>query len=192
VTIGTSIAFTLFGFVLGRQADHFENLSLEDSLTGLRNRRGFCQRLDDEVSRAQRYRHPLALLFVDVDGLKRINDRHGHRAGDIALRHVAGAIRTELRSTDLGGRWGGDEFAILAPNTPETAALALGERIRTLISRTGPHDGPVTASVGVAVFEPARSVENVGSSSLIARADRALYEAKRAGRDCVSISRLSS
>jgi diguanylate cyclase (GGDEF)-like protein len=185
LTIGTSIAFTLFGFLLGRQADRFENLSLEDSLTRLKNRRGFCRRLDEELLRAKRYRHPLALLFVDVDGLKRINDRHGHRAGDTVLRHVAAAIRAELRSADAAGRWGGDEFAIVAPNTPDAAAVALGERIRGLISRTGQH-GHVTASIGIAVFEPANSVEDVGTSDLIALADKALYAAKLGGRDRVS------
>lgn len=190
VTIGTSLAFTLFGFLLGRQADHFENLSLEDSLTRLRNRRGFCRRLDEELSRAKRYRHPLSLLFVDVDGLKRINDRHGHRAGDRALRHVATAIRAELRSTDVGGRWGGDEFAILAPDTPEASALALGERIRSLISRTGEH-GRVTASIGIAVLEPTHSQKEVGTADLIMLADRALYAAKLGGRDRVSWSRPS-
>lgn len=187
VTIGTAIAFTVFGFLLGRQADHFENLSFEDPLTGLKNRRGFCRHLEDELSRAKRYRHPVALLFVDVDGLKRINDRYGHRAGDTVLRHVAAAIRAELRSTDEGGRWGGDEFAILAPNTPESAALALAERIRRLISREEGH-GRVTASIGIAVFEPAPSVETVAASDLIALADRALYAAKRGGRDRVSSS----
>jgi diguanylate cyclase (GGDEF)-like protein len=188
VTLGTSIAFTLFGFLLGGQADRLEDLSLEDALTQLRNRRGFCRRLDEELSRAKRYRQPLAFLFVDVDGLKRINDRHGHRAGDAALRHVATAIQAELRSTDVGGRWGGDEFAVLAPNTPKAAALALGERIRGHISRAGQH-GHVTASIGIAAFEPAPSFDDVGTSELIVSADQALYAAKLGGRDRVSASR---
>ncbi len=185
VTIGTSIAFSAFGFVLGRMAEHFENLSLQDSLTGLRNRRGFRRALDEELSRAKRYRQPLALLFVDVDGLKRINDRQGHRAGDRALRHVATAIRAELRSTDVGGRWGGDEFAILAPHTSQAAALALGERIRRFISHVGTH-GRVTVSVGITRFEPGSCSDHVTASDLMAHADKALYAAKLAGRDRVS------
>ena len=185
VTIATSIAFTVFGSLLGGRADRLENLSFEDSLTHLMNRRGFCRRLDEELARAKRYRQALALLFIDVDGLKQVNDRRGHRAGDIALRHVATAIRAELRSTDLGGRWGGDEFVVLAPHTFGPAALALGERIRALVSRTGPH-GRVTASIGIAVFEPARSRDAVVSSDLIALADEALYAAKLGGRDRIS------
>jgi diguanylate cyclase (GGDEF)-like protein len=187
VTIGTSIAFTGFGLLLGRQADHFEDLSLEDSLTRLRNRRGCWQRLDEEFSRARRHPQPLALLFVDVDGLKQINDRRGHRAGDMALCHVATAIRAELRSTDVAARWGGDEFAIVAPNTSEGAALALGERIRHLIGREGPH-GCVTASIGLAVFDPVSALKDVAASDLIALADQALYAAKLRGRDRVSVS----
>jgi diguanylate cyclase (GGDEF)-like protein len=185
VAITTSFAFTLFGFLIGRQADHFESLSQEDSLTGLTNLRGFLQRVDEELSRAKRYRQPLALLLVDLDGLKGINDRHGHRAGDLALRHVATAIRAELRSADVGARWGGDEFAILAPNTFGAAAFKLGERVRGLISRTGPH-GPVTASIGIAVFGVAHPNDGINPLDLIGAADEALYAAKCQGRDRVA------
>jgi diguanylate cyclase (GGDEF)-like protein len=133
----------------------------------------------------------VGLLFVDIDALKQINDRRGHRAGDTALRHVARAIRAELRSTDVGGRWGGDEFAILAPNTSEAAALTLGERIRGLVSRPG-HHGLVTASIGIAVFDPAQCPDDVRGSDLIARADEAVYAAKVRGRDRVALSHAST
>jgi len=187
VTIATSIAFTLFGFLLGRQADHFERLSREDALTGLSNRRGFLRRLDQELVRAKRYRQPLALLFVDVDGFKRINDRHGHRVGDLALRHVAAAIQSELRSTDLGARWGGDEFTVLAPNTSEAAAAKFAERLRVLISRAGTH-GHVTASIGSAVFDGAPVMDHISSQDLISASDDALSAAKREGRNRVASS----
>ena len=83
---------------------------------------GSPARLDAEIKRSRRYREPLSLLFLDVDGLKNINDRHGHRAGSEALREVAGVIRAELRETDTGARWGGDEFTVIAPNTSKDAA----------------------------------------------------------------------
>jgi Diguanylate cyclase, GGDEF domain len=132
VGVSTAVAFTLFGCILGRQADRLAELSETDPLTGLSNARGFLDRLDAELARSRRYREPLGLLSVDLDGLKSINDRYGHRAGDDAIRSVADVIRSELRES-VGARWGGDEFAVLAPSTSRVAALALAERIRALI-----------------------------------------------------------
>jgi diguanylate cyclase (GGDEF)-like protein len=102
------------------------------SLTGLLNARAFDQRLHQEVARAARYGGPLALLILDLDGLKRINDQQGHLAGDRALQSVASAIRDELRDVDIAARLGGDEFGVLAPRTDGTAALVLGNRVRVL------------------------------------------------------------
>jgi diguanylate cyclase (GGDEF)-like protein len=186
VGLSTALAFTLFGFFLGREADRLMDLSEIDTLTGLRNTRGLSERLEEETARFARYHAPLALLLVDLDGLKRINDRFGHRAGDIALRRVADAIRDELRATDTGARWGGDEFAILAPNTPEPAALALAERIRALIAR---QDVPwrLTVSIGVAAADTAHADERMDPATLMHAADAALYEAKRRGRNAVAV-----
>jgi diguanylate cyclase (GGDEF)-like protein len=183
ISISTAIAFALFGFLIGRQADRLADLSESDALTGLRNTRGFSNRLNDEVTRFSRYHEPLALLFVDLDGLKQINDRYGHRAGDAALRRVAHAIRAELRRTDTGARWGGDEFAILAPNTPAPAATALAERIRALVAR---QDVPwrLTASIGLAAID--HSDELIDPAALMQMADAALYEAKRHGGNQVA------
>ena len=115
VGTSTALAFSLFGYILGRQADRLAELSETDPLTGLSNARGLFDRLDAELGRSRRYREPLALLSVDLDGLKSINDRYGHRAGDDAICSVADVIRSELRESDVGARWGGDEFAVLAP-----------------------------------------------------------------------------
>lgn len=103
-------------------------LSETDVLTGLANARGLFDRLEAELARSRRYHEPLALLLVDLDGLKRINDRHGHHAGDEAIRSLAAVIRFQLRESDVGARWGGDEFAVLAPNTSEHDAVALAAR----------------------------------------------------------------
>jgi len=180
----TALAFGLFGYVLGRHADHLAELSETDPLTGLPNARRLFDRLDAELARARRYREALALLLVDLDGLKMINDRYGHHAGDDAIRAVAEVIRSELRETDVGARWGGDEFAVLAPNTSEAAALALAERIRATIAGTGA-PWPLSGSVGVATIDPTADGEVVDSTTLMRAADRALYEAKRSGRNRV-------
>jgi diguanylate cyclase (GGDEF)-like protein len=180
VTLSTMIVFSAFGYVLGRQADALMEISRTDSLTGLRNHRAFEERLAEEVARAARYREPLSLLVVDVDGLKAINDRAGHRAGDLALTAVANALRAGARRIDFTARVGGDEFAVIAPRTDAAAAAALGERIRTLATEHGPWG--LTVSVGVATMSdgqpPATFLREV--------ADTALYAAKRAGRNRVA------
>ena len=175
-----TIAFVCVGYVLGRQADRLEAFSETDSLTRLYNARGLWKRLQAEVARAKRFREPLALLFLDLDGLKSINDTYGHVRGDVALRKVADAIRAELRTVDIGGRWGGDEFAIIAPNTSERSALALGERVRVLAAQlTSTWRG--TTSLGVATIDSADRRESFDAGALIQAADIALYEAKQQG-----------
>lgn len=189
IYVGTStvVAFTLFGYILGRQADRLAELSETDPLTGLSNARGLFDRLDAELARSRRYREPLALLSVDLDGLKSINDRYGHRAGDDAIRSLADVIRSELRESDVGARWGGDEFAVLAPSTSKVAALALAERIRALIPERSTR-WPLSASVGVATLDPKADGEVVDSATLMRAADAAMYEAKRSGRNRVVIA----
>lgn len=188
VTTSTAVAFTIFGFLLGRQADELAKLSTTDPLTGLHNARGWTRRLQEEVARYQRYHHPLALLLVDLDDLKQINDRHGHAAGSLSLRLVGGAIRSELRASDIGARFGGDEFAILAPNTSESSALALAERIRAVIARERA-PWSVTASVGVTVLNNGGRAEPIDTDALMRLADTALYQAKNQGKNTVVLIR---
>ena len=179
VTLSTVVVFSSFGYVIGRQADALVELSRTDSLTGLRNPRAFEERLAEEVARAARYREPLSLLVVDVDGLKAINDRSGHHAGDVALRAVADALRAGARQIDLTARVGGDEFAVVAPRTDAAAAAALAERIRSLVMTRG--EPRLTVSIGVVTTRegqpPAAFLREV--------ADTALYAAKRGGRNRV-------
>jgi len=180
VLLSTLAVFASFGYVLGRQADALVGLSRTDPLTGLSNTLAFDVRLHQEAARSARYRQPLALLLADVDGLKAINDRHGHRAGDLALQAVARSLRDGARQTDLAVRIGGDEFALLAPSTSRPAAVALGERIRSLVVGQGIEG--LTISLGVAILEPGRPR---AADYLREMADTALYEAKRRGRDQV-------
>jgi diguanylate cyclase (GGDEF)-like protein len=188
VFLSTFIVFSAFGFALGRQADRFADLSSTDPLTGLRNRRALYERLEGEIARAARYGQPLSLLLIDVDGLKEINDRDGHRAGDAALRDVAAAVRDGSRAADLGARWGGDEFALLAPSTSVEAASGLAERVRLLVVENARSGGRsrATVSVGVAIFD--LSGPPPTPEALVLQADEALYEAKRAGRPRIARS----
>jgi diguanylate cyclase (GGDEF)-like protein len=186
IYVGTSVAvaFALYGNLLGRHADQLAELSETDPLTGLSNARRLFSALDLELARVRRYRRPLALLLVDLDGLKGINDRYGHQAGDQAIRGLGDVIRSQLRSTDVGARWGGDEFAVLAPNTGEPAALALAERIRASIPTVSAR-WPLTGSLGVATVEPGADGDVDDAATLMRAADAALYEAKQRGRNRV-------
>jgi diguanylate cyclase (GGDEF)-like protein len=180
-----ALLFALFGYMLGRQTDALAELSETDALTNLLNARGFASRLGSEVERSKRYGEPLSLLFLDVDGLKDINDRHGHRAGSEALREVAGVIRAELRESDTGARWGGDEFTIIAPNTTKAAAMLFAERIRASIARHV-SEWPMTASIGIAAVDWSGGTGAADAQTLLRDADAAMYEAKRRGKNAVA------
>ena len=181
VAFSTLFAFVLFGLVLGRQADRLYELSTSDSLTRLRNRRAFEERLGEEFARAVRHASPLSILLVDLDRLKSLNDRHGHRVGDEALARVAAAIRGGSRAIDVAARWGGDEFALLAPDTGHEEALHLAERVRALVAEPRAAREVITVSVGVATRDAVHHVAD--PEALMRAADAALYEAKRQGRN---------
>lgn len=183
VLLSTLVVFASFGYVLGRQADALVELSRTDPLTGLGNTLAFEERLEQEAARSVRYGQPLALLLADVDGLKAINDRHGHRAGDRALQAVGRSLRDGARQTDMAVRVGGDEFAVLAPSSSRAAAVALGERIRLLVVGQGIEG--LTISLGVAILEPGRPL---AADYLREMADTALYEAKSRGRNQVVLA----
>jgi diguanylate cyclase (GGDEF)-like protein len=183
VTVSTALVFTCFGAALGRAADRLSRLASRDGLTGLLNRAGMRERIADEMRRQRRFPAPLSLLLMDVDRMKEINDTHGHAAGDEALRRVARAVDGSRRGMDAAGRWGGDEFLVLAPATDFGDAVVLASRIRRAIAeRKGAP--PVSVSIGVATL-PA-SVESPPIEELLQAADDALYEAKHAGGDQVA------
>lgn len=188
VFVATAVVFMVLGYILGRQADELRRLSTTDALSGLSNRRAFHARLREEWRRSRRYRSPLSLLLIDVDGLKDVNDAQGHAAGDRVLRSVAGAIKHTLRETDFGARWGGDEFAIIAPNTARTAAHRLGQRLLLhMKKRTHAGEDSPTASVGLAIFDPTQQASE-SIESLMRAADQALYQAKAGGRNRVRVA----
>jgi diguanylate cyclase (GGDEF)-like protein len=159
--------------------------SAEDALTGLPNRRAFEEALAREVARARRVRAPLGLVALDVDHFKRVNDTHGHAAGDAVLREVAARIAAAARAGDLVARIGGEEFAALLGGADLSAAAEAAERIRARVGEAPVAAAglalAVTVSAGVAALEPGED-----GAALLARADARLYEAKRAGRDRVA------
>jgi diguanylate cyclase (GGDEF)-like protein len=158
---------------------------LTDGLTGVHNRRYFESRCAEEVQAARRSGLPLVCLLLDVDHFKRINDTHGHPAGDAVLRYVARLIRAQLRGSDGVARYGGEEFVLLLPGTPLPAALETAERIRRVIAaQSMPVQAPeplrITVSIGVAAL-----VAGEEPAALVLRADQALYTAKQGGRNRV-------
>jgi diguanylate cyclase (GGDEF)-like protein len=169
-----------------REAQAYAQAAVIDPVSGLFNRRYFQARLEEELHRAIRQATSVALLMVDLDGFKSINDRFGHVAGDMVIRDISEILRRSVRIFDVCTRFGGEEFAVMMPGgTPESAAT-IAERIRQRVEAyqrseadlTAMH---VTASIGVAVSPP-----GVTARDLIERADRALYHAKRAGKNRVS------
>jgi diguanylate cyclase (GGDEF)-like protein len=181
VGVSTLAVFAGFGYVLGLQADKLQELARADPLTGLLNRRAFEDRLEEEFARAARFGMSLSLLVLDMDGLKELNDREGHRQGDAALRALALALKRGSRISDIGARWGGDEFVVLAPGTGRTDAFELAERIRSSVASTDPPG--LTVSIGLATVEPGDLQARPGT--LVSEADTALYAAKRLGRNRV-------
>jgi len=159
-------------------------LSVRDGLTQLYNRRFFDDRLHAEVAYARRHRTLLSLLMIDIDHFKRVNDDHGHTAGDQVLREVAATMQGRIRTEDILARWGGEEFALLAREILPAGALALAERLRLgvagLIIVHGWTRIRVTLSIGVATTEGS---PDLADTALVEAADRLLYEAKAGGRN---------
>jgi diguanylate cyclase (GGDEF)-like protein len=186
-TLMAPAALTLVRERITMQASELARATSIDPLTGLTNRREFQNRLEEELERARRHSLDLALLMIDLDGFKTINDTKGHIAGDAALQAAAKVLQRSVRKFDVCARYGGDEFAIITPGSTAPQAVQHAERIRRRIGHfqgTRGEEGPaLTASIGVAVVTPGMS-----STQLISLADRALYRAKAEGRNCVRLA----
>jgi len=162
-----------------RTQAQLEDLAIHDPLTRVLNARTFSDRLGQELRRNRRYGRPLSLLYLDLDDFKIVNDSRGHQTGDAVLRLVAEAIRGAVRQADIVGRMGGDEFAVLMPETASDVAEAAAGRLAKGL-REAFHGNPsVTASIGIVSCTDAA----VGPDDVLHKADRAMYEAKSKGKD---------
>jgi diguanylate cyclase (GGDEF)-like protein len=172
---------------LRQRNEDLDRISRTDALTGLRNRRHVEEYLAKLTSLARRKLEPIAVLVIDIDHFKSVNDEHGHDAGDAVLREVAGRMQDSVRLEDMVGRWGGEEFLVVLPNTADQGAAELAERLRQVVANTPCRlaDGDavqVTISVGCA----ASLIDDAGS--LVRSADAAMYEAKQTGRNRVVVA----
>jgi diguanylate cyclase (GGDEF)-like protein len=172
--------FALKG-AMNRHKMHLFDLANKDPLMGTYNRRFFDESIGREVERARRYARNLCLLMMDIDHFKSVNDTHGHQKGDDVLRAVAAIVMENTRSNDLVVRYGGEEIAVILPETDVEQAAVVAEKIRRRVELEAEEraDIPVTISIGIAYYGPATATVE----SLIAKADAALYVAKRRGRN---------
>jgi diguanylate cyclase (GGDEF)-like protein len=187
IRVGTAIyKFLEGGNVEALYHEEVYRTAIVDGLTQVHNRRFLMEFLERETARCRRHGRPLAVLLIDLDHFKQINDSHGHLAGDYVLREVAALIRSTVRREECCARFGGDEFLLVLPETPLENARVYGERVRGMVElgvfRFGGAMLPVTVSIGVAVL----SGETEDSAALLRRADERLYQAKSGGRNRVA------
>ncbi len=187
-----AMAFGFMSLHAGRLLDALETQAATDPLTGLLNRRGFDAALQREWRRHQRLGQGLALLMVDIDHFKQINDSQGHPIGDAALCHLAATLRHQLRPYDLIGRLGGEEFCVVLPGVNLELARQTAERLRRAPLGFVPEGEAVPVQMTVSIGVAGGSSEDAGPEALLARADRALYQAKQQGRDRVVLSEPSA
>jgi diguanylate cyclase (GGDEF)-like protein/PAS domain S-box-containing protein len=170
-----------------REASELRDLAMRDALTGLPNRRHFAMSMDSRIAELAGYSRPFGLLIADIDRFKLVNDRHGHAAGDVALRTVARTLLESSRATDDIARFGGEEFALTITDVDGAGLRVIAERFRALVERSrvraGERDLRITISLGGAMAEVGDTAE-----AIFERADAALYVAKEAGRNRVRLA----
>ena len=180
----------IFPFIIGKRlieqqeqlSKEIRNLSETDHLTAIYNRRKMTELFDREITRYKRYKYPLSIILIDIDYFKKINDQFGHNQGDTTLKEIASILKSEARESDYVGRWGGEEFLIICPETDLEGARTLAEKLRKIISEYPfTRIGHRTASFGITTCSNDSSFEN-----MINHADKALYSSKSAGRNKVA------
>jgi diguanylate cyclase (GGDEF)-like protein len=183
--VAPQIALAIERAAWQQRANQFQVMSITDPLTGLHNRRYLEARLTEELSRSKRYDYPLSFMMIDIDDFKLYNDQNGHQAGDRGLEITAQCLRSALRKVDVASRYGGEEFSILLPQTSLEEAGVIADRIRRKINSTAFEHGKsqplgaVTVSIGLSAFSPSLD----SAEAIVRAADRALYHAKRHGKN---------
>lgn len=186
-------ALQLENFDLIAKNSFLSEISAKDSLTGLYNRWYVLEKIDSEMNRALRHGYPMSVLMLDLDHFKQINDSYGHPAGDAVLKSVGLTLKESCRVYDVAGRYGGEEFCIVLPDTKVDGTNVVAERIRTRLESTqvpvgsGSKSINVTASIGIAGMDSVEANGVLSASALVERADRALYAAKHHGRNRVEL-----
>lgn len=181
ISLGFFVVVTLIVAELKRSLE--QALSQSDFLTGVGNRRAFYQQAELEKNRARRYLHPLTLAYLDLDNFKQVNDRYGHQVGDLLLHSVAQTLLNSIRQTDLVARMGGDEFALLLPETgPEAAQVVVGKIREALMELMHKSGWPVTFSIGVVTFLSAPD----SLETMMQQADDVMYSVKSSGKNQIA------
>lgn len=182
VRLGVFFLFVVLIDRLRRAIESESAFARVDALTQLPNRRDFCEIAGAEITRANRYGHPITVISLDLDQFKSVNDLSGHDAGDQVLRTVAETLRTNIRSMDIAARFGGDEFAILLPETGPDAAKEFADKLQQKLTQAMQDDGwPVTGSFGVVTFIKVPACVD----ELMKRSDLLLYDAKHKGKNII-------
>lgn len=169
-----------------QRISELEEKTLLDPLTGLANRRYIEMTLHDKLNEMARHGWAFGVLFIDLDHFKQINDRHGHDVGDKALRMVANTLLNNLRSYDVAGRWGGEEFIVVALHVNDRQLCAIAEKLRVLVARSFLHMGSTTIELTVSIGATLAERDDT-PDGLVKRADRLMYRSKAAGRNCVTV-----
>jgi len=187
MSIATAVVFSTLGYVIGKREVMITDLALTDGLTSLYNKRYFTNRLEQEFERHLRQQSPMAVIQIDIDFFKRINDTYGHHVGDEVLKKIALLIKENCRKNEIAARVGGEELSIIAYDCVEDEAFNLAERIRQKITELDfSHLGisaPITASFGIAIADET----NLKAADIYQHADEALYLAKKTGRNKVCL-----
>ncbi|MEK6743403.1 MAG: GGDEF domain-containing protein, partial [Nitrospirota bacterium] len=174
-----------------RLIERLEYLSKVDGLTGLLNRRALAEQLEYEIDRAKRYSSDLSIILCDLDNLKEINDLYGHLAGDTTLQIVAASLRSSLRNVDIAGRYGGDEFLVIVPQTAVAGAASIAEKIRNAVQMTEVRiDDHRRVSISLSIGVASLKVPSETMDAFVSRVDAALYASKNSGRNKVTIAQL--
>jgi len=187
LSLAALLAALIFVWSRNERMRELQRQAGQDALTGLKNRRRFQEDLSTEMARSRRERAESALLMIDLDNFKRVNDTLGHPVGDRLIAEIAGVLRGRTRETDVLARLGGDEFAVVLPRCDVAEARSVAEAIATAVREHVAEDEgipPITASIGIAIFDGASAISAV---ALVADADAAMYTAKDAGRDAVRV-----